>query len=341
MTTPRTLVAAFDAFLDFKAGKSVNTLRAYRNDFASIAALVSKNLDRPIEDLTVADVLDKYVLRSAFGAFATTRSRASMHRCWSTWNTFAAFLVGDDILDANPMASVEKSSQGEPPGPPKSIEPEEVETMLVQLALPDPEDVDGWRQRDLAIVLLGLLLGLRSGELSALNIGDFSPIKDDSGAMTVTVRGKGNKVRVMTAEASLIAILEIYLKSRIARFPDHVTRAKKGRSRIWSQIEEKEPLLVGADGERITRGTLQYRTKRAYRQAGIPSVRGANTHRLRHTFAITLASEGVPVNVLAGLLGHSSLNTALKYLEASGRATRAATNVNPIYNMADRISPNN
>lgn len=336
MTTPRTLASAFDAFLDYKAGKSVNTLRAYRNDFTSIASLVSQNLDLPIEELTVAGVLDKYVLRPAFGTFATTHSRSSMHRCWSTWNTFAAFLVSDNILNANPMTSVEKASQGDPPGPPKAIGPEDAEAMLIQLALPNPEDVDGWRQRDLAIVLLGLLLGLRSGELSALDIGDFVPTKDDSGAMTVTVRGKGKKVRVMAAESSLVAILEMYLKSRIERFPDHVTRAKKGRSRVWSRIDEKEPLLVGANGERITRGTLQYRTKRAYRKAGIPSVRGANTHRLRHTFAITLASEGVPINVLAGLLGHSSLNTALKYLEASGRATRSSTNINPI---TDRISP--
>ena len=44
MTTLHTLAAASDAFLDFEAGKSVNTLRAYRNDFASITDLVSQNL---------------------------------------------------------------------------------------------------------------------------------------------------------------------------------------------------------------------------------------------------------------------------------------------------------
>lgn len=339
MTPPRTLVTAFDAFLDYKAGKSENTLRAYRNDFVSITTLVSQSRDIPVEDMAITDVLDKYVLRPAFGTFATTHSRSSLHRCWSTWHTFGAFLVSDDLLDANPMSGVEKSSQAAPQGPPKSIEAEDVEKMLIQLALPDPDDVDGWRQRDLAIVLLGLLLGLRSGELSGLDIGDFTPTKDGSGAMTVTIRGKGQKVRVVTAEASLVSVLEMYLASRIERFPDHATSSRKSSKRLGAVIGEKEPLLVGGDGERITRGTLQYRTKRAYRKANIPSVQGANTHRLRHTFAITLASEGVPIHVLASLLGHSSLNTALKYLEASGRATRAATNTNPIYDVADRLSP--
>jgi hypothetical protein len=47
------------------------------------------------------------------------------------------------------------------------------------------------------------------------------------------------------------------------------------------------PLFVGADGERITRGTLQYRVLRAFRRAGIDAdrARGALVHGLRHTFA--------------------------------------------------------
>ena len=45
---------------------------------------------------------------------------------------------------------------------------------------------------------------------------------------------------------------------------------------------------MGADGERITRGTLQYRVLRAFRRAGIDAdrARGALVHGLRHTFVI-------------------------------------------------------
>jgi site-specific recombinase XerD len=51
------------------------------------------------------------------------------------------------------------------------------------------------------------------------------------------------------------------------------------------------PLFVGADGERISRGTLQYRVLRAFRRAGIDAerARGALVHGLRHTFATELA----------------------------------------------------
>jgi hypothetical protein len=54
-------------------------------------------------------------------------------------------------------------------------------------------------------------------------------------------------------------------------------------------------LFVGADGNRITRGTLQYRVLRAFRRAGIDTERaqGALVHGLRHTFATELDLRGI------------------------------------------------
>ena len=50
------------------------------------------------------------------------------------------------------------------------------------------------------------------------------------------------------------------------------------------------PLFVGVDGERISRGTSQYRVLRAFRRAGIDAnrARGALVHGLRHTFTTEL-----------------------------------------------------
>jgi integrase len=63
------------------------------------------------------------------------------------------------------------------------------------------------------------------------------------------------------------------------------------------------PLFVGAEGERITRGTLQYRVPRAFRRAGIDAdrARGALVHGLRHTFATELANADVNVYTLMKL----------------------------------------
>ena len=91
------------------------------------------------------------------------------------------------------------------------------------------------------------------------------------------------------------------------------------------------PLFVGADGERITRGTLQYRVPRAFRRAGIDAdrARGALVHGLRHTFATELANADVSVYTLMKLLGHESMVTSQRNVTAvrvlASDATRSGT----------------
>src|SRR4029077_12717441 len=88
----------------------------------------------------------------------------------------------------------------------------------------------------------------------------------------------------------------------------------------------RSPLFVGRDGERITRGTLQSRIKRAFRRAGPDAqpVAGALVHGLRHTYATELASSDVSVYTLMKLLGHESMTTSHRYVSAAGAETRSA-----------------
>jgi integrase len=92
-------------------------------------------------------------------------------------------------------------------------------------------------------------------------------------------------------------------------------------------------LFVGRDGERITRGALQSRVIRAFRQAGPDAqpVRGALIHGLRHTYATELANADVSVYTLMRLLGHESMATSQRYVTAAARETRSAAAQNPLY----------
>ena len=92
---------------------------------------------------------------------------------------------------------------------------------------------------------------------------------------------------------------------------------------------------MGADGERITRGTLQYRVLRAFRRAGIDAdrARGALVHGLRHTFATELANADVSVYTLMKLLGHESMVTSQRYVTAAGTETRTAAAQNTLYDL--------
>jgi integrase/recombinase XerC len=95
------------------------------------------------------------------------------------------------------------------------------------------------------------------------------------------------------------------------------------------------PLFVGAEGDRISRGTLQYRVLRAFRRAGIDGdrARGALVHGLRHTFATELANANVSVYTLMKLLGHESMVTSQRYVSAAGTKTRAAAGQNRLYGL--------
>ena len=98
------------------------------------------------------------------------------------------------------------------------------------------------------------------------------------------------------------------------------------------------PLFVGADGDRITRGTLQYRVLRAFRRAGIDAdrARGALVHGLRHTFATELANADVSVYTLMKLLGHESMVTSQRYVTAAGTETRTAAAQNKLYSLLEQ-----
>lgn len=119
--------------------------------------------------------------------------------------------------------------------------------------------------------------------------------------VAMTVRSFRSAARAARTEASrsswrFVEVLVEYLDSRAVRFP----ATARGRSSTVSGLAAwppTAPLFVGSDGDRITRGTLQYRVLRAFRRAGIDEdrARGALVHVLRHTFATELASAGVSV----------------------------------------------
>jgi integrase/recombinase XerC len=131
-------------------------------------------------------------------------------------------------------------------------------------------------------------------------------------------------------EADLLAVIENYLDSRVVRFPDSTrSSARHGLSRWPSDV----PLFVGRDGQRITRGTIQSRVRRAFRRAGPDAqpVRGALVHGLRHTYATELANTNVSVYTLMKLLGHESMATSQRYVTGAARETRTASAQNPLY----------
>jgi site-specific recombinase XerD len=301
-------------------------MKAYRQDFIAIADLMT---DGDPARLAVADIT-KDSMRTAFAAYARDHEAASIRRCWSTWNVLCTFLYTGEQLAANPMQLVGRPKLAR--SLPKALPRTAVEALLETVAHDHgPKRQTDWAERDLALILAALLAGLRSEELRQADVGDIRTT--DDGAAVIHVKGKGGKERSVPIEAGLLSVIETYLDSRAIRFPGAAKRKVEVAGSALSRWPVRSPLFVGRDGERITRGTLQSRIKRAFKRSGPDAqpVPGALVHGLRHTYATELANSDVSVYTLMKLLGHESMTTSQRYVAAAGTETRSAAARNPLY----------
>jgi site-specific recombinase XerD len=269
-------------------------------------------------------------MRTAFADYTRDHEPASIRRRWSTWNVLCTFLYTSEQLGANPMQLVGRPKLSRLL--PKALPRTAVEALLETVAQDrDSKRQTDWAERDLALILTGLLAGLRADELCRTDIGDVRTT--DDGAAVIHVKGKGGKERSVPIEAELLSVIDAYLVSRAVRFPGAAKRKANVADPCLSLWPTRSPLFVGRDGERITRGTLQSRVKRAFRRAGpdAQAVPGALVHGLRHTYATELAGSDVSVYTLMKLLGHESMATSQRYVTAAGTETRSAASRNSLY----------
>lgn len=153
--------------------------------------------------------------------------------------------------------------------------------------------------RDRAITLLMWADGLRSCEVVSLGLGDV-----DFQTMSLKLLGKGQKERVMPLAEPVAKVLLQYLAhERPARSSPRFFVVLKGPRR----------------GHPMTYAGLArlFRYHRATSQ-----VAHANPHRFRHTFGAAMTRGRVPLAILAKMMGHSSAQTTLRYIQLNDHDIR-------------------
>ena len=95
---------------------SAHTLKAYRQDFDAIAALLAGDTPRP----GAATAGDHRHRSDALGV--RRAEAASIRRCWSTWNVLCTFLFTAEMIPANPDAD-DRATWKQPKALPKSLPP--------------------------------------------------------------------------------------------------------------------------------------------------------------------------------------------------------------------------
>lgn len=201
------------------------------------------------------------------------------------------------------------------------------------LAAPTGESLTALR--DKAILELLFSTGLRVSELCALDrdvdyrSGEFS------------VRGKGEKVRVVFVSHEAKEVLDKYEKKRgdtdnalfirdlesptapkalLARQEER-QKEKSGKKEVSNEKQEKRvKKSITNQDLRLTPRSIQRIVKHYATKAGI--TKSMSPHKLRHSFATDLLRNGADLRSVQALLGHANIATTQVYTHVTDKHLR-------------------
>ncbi len=158
------------------------------------------------------------------------------------------------------------------------------------LSAPDIKTPQGMRDR--AILELLFSTGLRVSELCSLSTDDVDLSRDE-----FSIRGKGDKVRVVFLTDAAKRCIKEYLASR--KDMDDAMFVQYGKN-----VKKAKELRLTVRG--VQRLVKHYATK-----AGI--TRKVTPHVIRHSFATDLLGNGADIRSVQALLGHANIATTQIY----------------------------
>ena len=163
---------------------------------------------------------------------------------------------------------------------------------------------DRYAERNRALFMVSYLAGLRACEIASLTIGSVLTPAGEIGDRITLLKSqtKGSEARSVPIARRLRKELEAYLGT-------------------MPKLEPNRPLFTSQKGGWFDAHGVVLLLKRIFVEAGVT---GASSHSGRRTFATRLGSKGVGIRVIQALLGHASITTTARYVEASEHQQVAA-----------------
>lgn len=158
--------------------------------------------------------------------------------------------------------------------------------------------------RDRAILELLFSAGLRVSELINVNRDQINLDRQE-----FSVRGKGDKIRIVFISDSAKEALEKYLNKRM-----DIDNA------VFVRFSKKK-ITENQDTRRLTPRSIQRIVKFYAAKAGI--VKDVHPHTLRHSFATDLLANGADIRSVQTMLGHSSITTTQIYTHVTNQQLKS------------------
>lgn len=151
-------------------------------------------------------------------------------------------------------------------------------------------------RRDRLMISLMLFNGLRTCEVERINIGDFST-REGEPILYIQRKGRTDKNEIVVLHANTVEWLEEYISDR--------------------DFAEGDPLFISHKrrcDNRIVRQTIGRIVKERLLRIGIRNPK-ISAHSLRHTFGALLVEQGVDIETIKDMMGHSDTRTTRIYIE--------------------------
>jgi integrase/recombinase XerD len=293
-------------------GFSLSTIALDRYVLHQVIAFLE---DPEVKSITLKDLnryfvylQDDYVPKRKNGSEARL-SGGTLQNHWKSIRAFFTWAVTDLRLKKRPDELLRL-----PDNNPKEIHPlnqVEVKALLKEAEITreaNPGNRNSFRMRrrtadrDLALLLVLLDCGIRSGEAGRCLVEDYDPKSGE-----LQIRPFGNSRRKT--------------KSRTVYLGKAAQRALWRYLATRKDLQPDDPLFLSSTNRPMDSNSIRLLLVDLGDKAGIKNV---HPHRFRHSFAIEFLRNGGDVFSLQRLLGHTSLEMVQRYLELSSADAQAA-----------------
>lgn len=284
-------IDAIAQFIDYLANVknySHNTVISYKNDIEDFLSFIKNEKMAPsLLGIKNSRACKNYISYISNNDLAST----TINRKLSSLKSFYNFLYKNDLIRENYFQEVTAPKIGK--RLPKILK--DTEIMMLFNAC-DKNTPLGCRNYCLLEILYGC--GLRVNELCSLQIKDI-----DFSELTITVRGKGNKDRIVIMYEDMAYDLKRYISTfRL----DLLYRSKDENNR--NVFLNKNGTSLTPRGVRVILNKLINDCHETFH---------ISPHMLRHSFATALLNNGADIRSVQELLGHESLSTTQIYTHVS------------------------
>ena len=280
-----------DVFLLQQAGKSQYTRKSYKTGLSSFYDYITKSLQ--LSPMSFQFSQCSYMLVLGYSQFLQKtigRKNSTVNSRLAAIKSYLEYVSDCDAAVISVYVTVSRVPFLAIPKEQKPI----IQKDDLACFLDSPEHTR-IGNRDRFILILFFDSAIRVSEFVGITLGD---VVEDNDGYTILIHGKGRKERCIILSEKAGQHMKSYLKSY------HPDRSDVSRPLFYTAIHGKVSSMSIRNVQRILK---KYGAKAKKNAPSIPN--SVSPHTLRRSRATSLYQDGIPIEQVSALLGHSQIET--------------------------------